>query len=49
MSLDALRQATELWRSDDRVETYGAIAIVMVVMGPVLFELWKAKRAYERR
>ena len=49
MSLEALEKAYQLWKSDARIETYGAVVIVLGVLGPVALELWRERNTDARR
>ena len=46
--VDAARQAWRLWNDDTRSGSLAAVVLVIVFLGPVVYQLWKFKRAANR-
>jgi hypothetical protein len=42
--IEGLRSAWRLYKSEDRVDTYIAVGIAGVVLGPVLYRVWRQNR-----
>jgi predicted acetyltransferase len=40
----ALRRSYQLWQSDSRAETYGAIVIASIALAPVAYRLFQVYR-----
>jgi hypothetical protein len=40
-----LQQAWGMFQTDDRRETVAAALIVVIVVGPIVYQIWKARRA----
>lgn len=45
MAGDALRRAYQMWQSDSEAETYLAVALVTVTVGPSLYRFWRSSRS----
>lgn len=41
---DVFRRAYRMWQSESEVETYLAVALVVVTVGPSLYGLWQSYR-----
>jgi len=39
-----LQQAWAMFQTDDRRETVAAVLIVLIVVGPIVYQVWKARR-----
>lgn len=46
--VEAARQAWKLWNDDTRSGSLAAVVLVIVFLGPVVYQLWKLKRAANR-
>lgn len=46
--VEAARQAWKLWNDDTRSGSLAAVVLVIVFLGPVVYQLWKFKRAANR-
>lgn len=43
-----VRRAWSLLKSDNRIETYAAVVLVVVTVGPLAYYVWKMKRRIDR-